>query len=380
MMMPHVSACCDAALVDRERQVAQPRDAVGADDRAGLGLADVLVVAGLGLRRGREDRLGQPVGLAQALRAARCRRRRRSSGSPSSPSPTDSRARRTRPAAASVLRTSIERPREHVAMRLRGGGEVVDVRSTRDDAASDRAILLEPERRQLRQDLALVGNPRAEHVVERGDAIGGDDEQMLAEIVDVADLAARASVRPERLVSRTTDDDMAGFAKDREAYHFAFAITMSPRVFRSEIARERAPSERVREARSSDRRVLLGRQTEIVGVDRAAVASRPRRSRSPAGRRARAAAFRRLVSSVIGTAACAASPRLPRARHVDFHFAACGCSIVTRPPVAADVDRCRRGPARRRRRSSRRSRPGPAAGDRAARRCARRASGRARRR
>ena len=48
---------------------------------------------------------------------------------------------------------------------------------------------LEPERRDLRQHLALVGNAGAEHVVERGDAIGGDDQQAIAEIVDVADLA-----------------------------------------------------------------------------------------------------------------------------------------------------------------------------------------------
>ena len=53
----------------------------------------------------------------------------------------------------------------------------------------DRLRPLEPERGDLRQDLALVGNARAEHVVERRDAIGGDDEQAIAEIVDVADLA-----------------------------------------------------------------------------------------------------------------------------------------------------------------------------------------------
>ena len=54
---------------------------------------------------------------------------------------------------------------------------------------------LEPERRELRQDLALVGNAGAEHVIERGDAIGGDDEQRRfagreRDVVDVAHLAA----------------------------------------------------------------------------------------------------------------------------------------------------------------------------------------------
>ena len=52
------------------------------------------------------------------------------------------------------------------------------------------AHALEPERRQLRQDLALVGNARAEDVVERRDAIGRDDEQVVADLVDVADFAA----------------------------------------------------------------------------------------------------------------------------------------------------------------------------------------------
>ena len=39
------------------------------------------------------------------------------------------------------------------------------------------AHALEPEAGQLRQHLALVGDARAEHVVERRDAIGGDDQQ-----------------------------------------------------------------------------------------------------------------------------------------------------------------------------------------------------------
>ena len=61
----------------------------------------------------------------------------------------------------------------------------------RDDVVRHEiAHALEPERRQLREDLALVGDPRAQHVVERRDAIGRDEEQVLADFVDVADLAA----------------------------------------------------------------------------------------------------------------------------------------------------------------------------------------------
>ena len=60
---------------------------------------DVLVVlAQLGLGRGREDRLGQPVALAQARRQRDAARRRRSPGSPSSRSRRGSRGRRPRPA------------------------------------------------------------------------------------------------------------------------------------------------------------------------------------------------------------------------------------------------------------------------------------------
>ena len=49
--------------------------------------------------------------------------------------------------------------------------------------------LVEPEGRQLREDLALVGDAGAQHVVERRDAIGGDQQQRVAQVVDVAHFA-----------------------------------------------------------------------------------------------------------------------------------------------------------------------------------------------
>ena len=52
------------------------------------------------------------------------------------------------------------------------------------------AHALEPERGQLREDLALVGDPRSEDIVERRDAVGRDDEQVVADLVDVAHFAA----------------------------------------------------------------------------------------------------------------------------------------------------------------------------------------------
>ena len=52
------------------------------------------------------------------------------------------------------------------------------------------AHALEPEPGKLRQHLPLVRYAGAEHVVERGDAIGGDDQQLVADLVDIANLAA----------------------------------------------------------------------------------------------------------------------------------------------------------------------------------------------
>jgi hypothetical protein len=52
------------------------------------------------------------------------------------------------------------------------------------------AHALEPEPRQLRQHLALVGDAGPEHIVEGRDAIGRDNQQAIVDLVDVAHLAA----------------------------------------------------------------------------------------------------------------------------------------------------------------------------------------------
>ena len=65
----------------------------------------------------------------------------------------------------------------------------------RDDVAR----LVEPEGGQLCEHLAFVGDAGAEDVVERRDAIGGDEQQLVADLVDVAHLALpmrRAAVEP----------------------------------------------------------------------------------------------------------------------------------------------------------------------------------------
>ena len=53
----------------------------------------------------------------------------------------------------------------------------------------DRLHAIEPEPRDLREDSAFVGDTRPEDVIERRDAIGRDDEQAIAEIVNVSDFA-----------------------------------------------------------------------------------------------------------------------------------------------------------------------------------------------
>ena len=55
--------------------------------------------------------------------------------------------------------------------------------------------VIEPEQGNLGQDAALVGNAGGQNVVEGGDAVGGDEEQLLvAEAVHIAHLAAGMKV------------------------------------------------------------------------------------------------------------------------------------------------------------------------------------------
>ena len=74
-------------------------------------------------------------------------------------------------------------------MRARGLRELRGVH--RHEVMRDEiSHLLEPEARELREHLALVGNAGTENVVERGDAIRRDDEQLIANLVDIAHFAA----------------------------------------------------------------------------------------------------------------------------------------------------------------------------------------------
>ena len=69
---------------------------------------------------------------------------------------------------------------------------------------NDLACSNEPDGRNLREDLALVGDAGAENVVERGDAIGGDEQEPVPKIVKVSDLplSVRLSVAETALKKR----------------------------------------------------------------------------------------------------------------------------------------------------------------------------------
>ena len=127
---------------------------------------DVLVVrARRRLGRGREDRLGQALGLAQAGRQADAARRApRAPGSPSSRSRSGSRARSPRPAAPRRRRTTTR------AARIQRGFDAG--RQHRRDRTPVRWFGIrsgrarEPEIGDLRQHLALAGDRVGQHHVE----------------------------------------------------------------------------------------------------------------------------------------------------------------------------------------------------------------------
>src|SRR5436305_1124297 len=53
----------------------------------------------------------------------------------------------------------------------------------------------QPEERHRGQDAALVGDRCRQHPIKGADAIGGDDDQAVAEVVDVADFALSPGIR-----------------------------------------------------------------------------------------------------------------------------------------------------------------------------------------
>ena len=173
-MMPALERRGGGALVERDRGALDLAVALLADELDALLGRDVLVVAARRLRRRREERARQPVGLAQPVRQRNAADGARARRSPSSPSRRGSRARRTR-AAASRAAARAARGRRGPGSRAPSGKS----REPRRDhvVADDVAGQREPVQRERREHAALVGDRRRQDDVERRDAVRGDEQQ-----------------------------------------------------------------------------------------------------------------------------------------------------------------------------------------------------------
>jgi hypothetical protein len=192
---PAVQGILGPGGVDGQGRVPQPLDDLPPAHRTGLLEVQRLVVAARGLGRGREDRLGQPVSIAEAFG-----QRHAAHGSallvlaPARPGQV--------PAYHELDGDDLSGPADHDPprdLRPLGGVEPRHVGGvTGDDVVADDpqpADHLEPLDADLRKQPALAGDGRGQDHVKGADAIGGHDQQPRwsvrfgREAVDVADLA-----------------------------------------------------------------------------------------------------------------------------------------------------------------------------------------------
>ena len=191
-------------LVDGDRDVAQPPgELVGAHELRGPGQVDRLVVALLGLRRRREDRLRQLLGLLQAGGQLDAGDR--------------ARALVVLPARARDVAAHDALDRQHlqpldpqrapalVGRHAVGGGEEV--------VGHDLLRQPEPQDGEARQDLALVRDRRRMDDVVGRDPVGGDHQQVAVQVVDLADLAL--GQQRERHASNLATGQAAGMTSSR---------------------------------------------------------------------------------------------------------------------------------------------------------------------
>ena len=176
MMIPALQRVVGRRLVQPERDLLDLAEPLLADELGRLLARDVLVVPFDRLRRRREDRLGELVRLLQALGQL---------------VPADLAARAVvLPARAGEVaahdaldRQHLEPAALHRAAVVADGEHVV-----RDDRREER----EPVAGEAGQDAALVRDLGRQDDVEGRDAVGGDEQQALVvDLVDVADLAGR---------------------------------------------------------------------------------------------------------------------------------------------------------------------------------------------
>src|SRR5688500_17315827 len=73
--------------------------------------------------------------------------------------------------------------------------------------------MVKPERRQLGQYLPFVGNAGTQHVIKCGNAIDCDDQQPVAQVVDVSQLSSRREGQSGELRFKDYWCDHAGVAR-----------------------------------------------------------------------------------------------------------------------------------------------------------------------
>src|SRR3974390_3246828 len=193
------------ATIDFESDSA---DLVGewlADDLRGTFEGNVFVVTADGFGGGSKDRFGQLVGFAKTsgkLDAADCAVRLiflpSGAGEIAARDAFDGKRMR--------FANDHGASREFVQMLVEGGGKFG---GGEDVVRHDVAKKIEPEERELREDAALVGDGSGHDDIEGGEAIGSDEEEAVAEIVNVAHFAAsgRRYARKIRFTNNTSCRD-----------------------------------------------------------------------------------------------------------------------------------------------------------------------------
>src|SRR6185437_9043791 len=181
-----------SAAIDLESNVAEPRGEFASNLAGGFLEGDILVVTSSSFRGGRENGFGQFVGFAQA------RRERNAADFARGPIVFPSRAGDV------AARDAFDRNRIGAADNHRTAAKIIrvtgkftgEIRRADDVVRDDAREFFEPEKRKLREDAALVGNRRGKNYVEGRKTVRRNNEQLAAEIVNVADFAAGYKFQP----------------------------------------------------------------------------------------------------------------------------------------------------------------------------------------
>ena len=179
-----------SVLVQLQACVAQLLRQLIAELLLQLRVADVLVMAGIGLRRGREDRVRELLALLQPWRHILAGQRARLlvllPGAPGKVAPHDALE-----VDALGLAHDHESAGELLAMVAKGGRQVGH-HARHEVVLLERVRLREPEDGQLRQHLAAVGDAGGQHMVEGRQPVCRDHQELVVgQLVRVTHLAPR---------------------------------------------------------------------------------------------------------------------------------------------------------------------------------------------